>query len=99
MVIRRLRMSSAVLSSSPRGRGPRLFRCAVRFVLIAFGSLIAALFIGWAAGALYFDLLLPLSCVRSLRWCGPWDRSRSPLSGDCAEEFWSFSVLQASPVG
>jgi len=70
MVIRRLRMPSAVLSSSPRGRGPRLFRCAVRYVLIAFGSLIAALFIAWAAGALYFDLPAPslVRTIASLVW-------------------------------
>lgn len=42
----------------------------VRFVLIAFASLITALFIAWAAGALYFDLPAP-SLVRtmaSLAW-------------------------------
>ena len=72
MVIRRLRMPSAVLSSSPRGRGPRLFIRAVRFVLIAFGSLIAALFIAWAAGALYFDLPAPslVRTIASLVWAG-----------------------------
>jgi hypothetical protein len=58
-------MPSAVLSSSPCGRGPRLLRYAVRFVLIAFGRLIAALFIAWAAGALYFDLPAP-SLVRTI---------------------------------
>jgi len=63
-------MPSAVLSSSPRGRGPRLLRYAVRFVLIAFGRLIAALFIAWAAGALYFDLPAPslVRTIASLVW-------------------------------
>jgi uncharacterized protein DUF4105 len=43
---------------------------AVRFVLIAFGSLIAALFIAWAAGALYFDLPAPsiVRTIASLVW-------------------------------
>src|SRR5215471_13722467 len=70
MVIRRLRMSSVVLSSSPRGQRPRLFMRAVRFVLIAFASLIAALFIAWAAGALYFDLPAPslVRTIASLVW-------------------------------
>ena len=42
----------------------------VRFVLIAFGSLIAALFIAWAAGALYFDLPAPslVRTIASLGW-------------------------------
>ena len=67
-------MLSAVLSSSTRARGPRLFMRVVRFVLIAFASLIAALFIAWAAGALYFDLPAP-SLVRTIaRWYGPWER-------------------------
>src|SRR5262249_31737657 len=63
-------MPSAVLSSSPRGQRPRLFMRAVRFVLIAFGSLIAALFIAWAAGALYFDLPAPslVRTIASLVW-------------------------------
>jgi hypothetical protein len=63
-------MPSAVLSSSTRGRGSRLFMRVVRFVLIAFASLITALFIAWAAGALYFDL--PASSlvrtIASLAW-------------------------------
>ena len=44
--------------------------CAVRFVLIAFGSLIAGLFIAWAAGALYFDLPAPslVRTIASLVW-------------------------------
>ena len=67
-------MLSAVLSSSTRARGPRLFMRVVRFVLIAFASLVAALFIAWAAGALYFDLPAP-SLVRTIaRWYGPWER-------------------------
>src|SRR6516162_11823512 len=58
-------MPSAFLPSSARGRGPRLFMRSVRFVLIAFASLIAALLIAWAAGALYFDLPAP-SLVRTI---------------------------------
>jgi hypothetical protein len=42
----------------------------VRFVLIAFASLITALFIAWAAGALYFDLPAPslVRTIASLVW-------------------------------
>ena len=58
-------MPSVVLPSSTRARGPRLFTRAVRFVLISFAGLIAALFIAWAAGALYFDLPAP-SLVRTI---------------------------------
>src|SRR5215831_15352073 len=63
-------MPSAVLSSSTRGRGPRLFMRAVRFVVIAFAGFIAALFIAWAAGALYFDLPAPslARTIASLVW-------------------------------
>ena len=63
-------MPSAVLSSSTRGRGPRLFMRAVRFVLISLASLIAALLIAWAAGALYFDLPAPslVRTIASLGW-------------------------------
>src|SRR5271165_129818 len=63
-------MPNAVLSSSARARGPRLFMRVVRFVLIAFASLIAALFIAWAAGALYFDLPAPplVRTIASLVW-------------------------------
>lgn len=63
-------MPSAVVSSSAPAQGPRLFMRTVRFVLIAFAILIGALFIAWAAGALYFDLPAP-SLVRttaSLVW-------------------------------
>src|SRR5271165_4047852 len=63
-------MPNAVLSSSARARGPRLFMRVVRFVLIAFASLIAALFIAWAAGALYFDISAPplVRTIASLVW-------------------------------
>ena len=63
-------MLSAVLSSSTPARGPRLFMRVVRFVLIAFASLVAALFIAWAAGALYFDLPAPslVRTIASLVW-------------------------------
>ena len=63
-------MPSAVLFSSTRGRGSRLFLRVVRFVLIAFASLITALFIAWAAGALYFDLPAPplVRTIASLAW-------------------------------
>jgi hypothetical protein len=63
-------MPSAALSSSTRAREPRLFKRMVRFVLIVFASLVAAVFVAWAAGALYFDLPAP-SLVRttaSLVW-------------------------------
>src|SRR6516225_10911765 len=63
-------MPSVVLPSSTRARGPRLFTRAVRFVLISFAGLIAALFIAWAAGTLYFDLPAPslVRTVASLVW-------------------------------
>jgi hypothetical protein len=63
-------MLSAVLSSSTRARGPRLFMRVVRFALIAIASLIAVLFIAWAAGALYFDLPAPsfVGTIASLVW-------------------------------
>jgi hypothetical protein len=63
-------MPSAALSSSTRAGRPRLFLRAVRFVLIVFAGLVAALFIAWATCALYFDLPAP-SLVRttaSLVW-------------------------------
>ena len=43
---------------------------AVRFVLLSFASLIAALLIAWAAGALYFDLPAPslVRTIASLVW-------------------------------
>jgi hypothetical protein len=63
-------MLSAVQSSSTRAWGPRFFRRVVRFVLIAVASLIATLFIAWAAGALYFDLPAPsfARTIASLGW-------------------------------
>jgi len=63
-------MPSAVLPSSTRGRAPAFFMRAVRFVLISFASVIAALLIAWAAGALYFDLPAPslVRTIASLLW-------------------------------
>src|SRR6516162_92561 len=48
----------------------RFVSSVVRFVLIAFGSLVAAPFIAWAAGALYFDLPAPslVRLIASLVW-------------------------------
>jgi uncharacterized protein DUF4105 len=63
-------MLSAVQSSSTRAWRPRFFRRVVRFGLIAVASLIATLFIAWAAGALYFDLPAPsfVRTIASLVW-------------------------------
>ncbi|MBV9273378.1 MAG: DUF4105 domain-containing protein [Verrucomicrobia bacterium] len=63
-------MPSAVRSSSTRAPGPRLFMRVTRFGLIVFVSLIAALFIAWAAGALYFDLpaLALVRMIASFGW-------------------------------
>ena len=63
-------MLSVVLSSTTPARGPHLFMRLVRFVLIAFAALIAALSVAWAAGALYFDLPAPalVRTIASLVW-------------------------------
>ena len=63
-------MLSVVLSFTTPARGPHLFMRLGRFVLIAFASLIAALSVAWAAGALYFDLPAPALArtIASLVW-------------------------------
>jgi hypothetical protein len=63
-------MPSAALSSSTGVRGQRWFMRVGRFGLLAFASLLAALFIAWAAGALYFDLPAPslVRTIASLGW-------------------------------